>query len=112
MGPNSCVAAIQLLLENYSEEKEKEGNQWIHYLLKTRLIVFTPVTNAQGYAMDRREEIIRTGSEAMSVDPNRDFPYLVGDPKSCMQSVTARTVFNLMENHIFSIVITFHAGET
>ena len=40
VGPNSCLEAIEMLLENYSK------SEWIRHLMKTRLIVFTPMTNA------------------------------------------------------------------
>ena len=43
-----------------------------------------PMTNAHGYAARRREE--------NSMDPNRDFPYLLKRPELCMQTQTARAV--------------------
>lgn len=46
-------------------------------------------------------------------DPNRDFPYynnVFKTNKDCMETVAARTVNELMREHIFILSLTFHGG--
>ena len=43
VGPTATIELIKLLLEN------KDTNPWFKYLLDTRYIVITPMTNPHGY---------------------------------------------------------------
>jgi len=42
------------------------------------------MTNAQGYANNEREEIVKINNHDISFDPNRDFPYLIANPFKCL----------------------------
>lgn len=85
---------------------EYDRNPWIKRLVDTRLIIITPMTNAQGYYNNQREEII----DGTLVDPNRDFPY--DNAYRCFQSLTSQVIGKIFEEHLVRISITFHAGDT
>jgi hypothetical protein len=76
--------------------------QWLARLLTTRRIVVVPTANALGYYRVVREE--------GSVDPNRDFPYDLTNPRHCMQTVAARTLNEIFRLHMFQLSFTFHGG--
>jgi len=76
--------------------------RWLARLVTTRRIVIVPTANALGYFQNRREEA--------GVDPNRDFPYDLTDPKLCMQTIAGRTINELFREHLFQLSITFHGG--
>ncbi|KAG3069007.1 hypothetical protein PC121_g9984 [Phytophthora cactorum] len=82
--------------------KRKDGNPWLQHLVKTRTIVIVPTANAYGYSHNVRREL--------NVDPNRDFPYNLGDGKECMVTTAARALNELWRDHLFQLGITFHAG--
>lgn len=75
--------------------------RWLYELLQTRSIYIMPMTNAYGYAHDRREEL--------DVDPNRDYNYM-RHPQECMQAMTSRAVNEIWREHLFQLAITFHGG--
>lgn len=134
VGPTAVLEAAQLLLdvaqceslpkvaswgtENWENElqnaedcrKELEirygiddnGRKWLARLITTRRIVVIPTANALGYYRQVRTE--------GSVDPNRDFPYDLTDPKSCMQTIAARTLNEVYREHMFQLAFTFHGG--
>jgi hypothetical protein len=95
--------------------KSPNPEPWVLELLKSRYLVFTPFTNSYGYYYKVRDELVfKKDGTNITVDPNRDFPYFNyqgSDPSpNCMQTATARTVNELMREHIFVNVITFHGG--
>jgi hypothetical protein len=94
--------------------KNSQKEPWVEELLKRRLFVFTPFTNAYGYANGHREDFIEYNDNKVSTfDPNRDFPYFQGNNNStdsCMTTITARTVNELFREHLFIQAITFHGG--
>ncbi|RLN82139.1 hypothetical protein BBJ28_00007470 [Nothophytophthora sp. Chile5] len=98
VGPQAVVALAELLLTHASRP---DGNAWIKRLVDTRTIVIMPMANAHGYDHNVREEL--------GVDPNRDFPYNLGNSK-CMESMAARALNELWRDHLFQLAITFHAG--
>ena len=80
-------------------------------MLRTREIVITPMTNAYGFAHNKREEAtINAKSEQIQFwDPNRDFPYN-NKPSQCLNTVAGRTIYKLMVENLFVTAITFHGG--
>lgn len=80
VGPTTLVETIDYLLVNY------ETDPWINHLINNRVIIMTPMTNAHGYAKNRREE---NGD----IDPNRDFPIDLTNSDACMQSLTVEYFF-------------------
>ncbi|KAF1792689.1 Peptidase M14, carboxypeptidase A [Phytophthora cactorum] len=99
VGPQVVVALAELLLSHASRT---DGNPWLKHLVKTRTIVIVPTANAYGYNHNVRREL--------DVDPNRDFPYNLGDDKECMVTTAARALNELWRDHLFQLGITFHAG--
>ncbi|ETN10827.1 hypothetical protein PPTG_09895 [Phytophthora nicotianae INRA-310] len=99
VGPQVLVALAELLLSHASRT---DGNPWLQHLVKTRTIVIVPTANAYGYNHNVRREL--------GVDPNRDFPYNLGDTKECMETTAARALNELWRDHLFQLGITFHAG--
>jgi hypothetical protein len=125
VGPTAVIEAAALLLESatceakptYAGELEdakkcrqalKEKGiddvhrKWLARLVTTRRIIITPTTNALGYFRNIREE--------NTIDPNRDFPYDVTDPKICMRTIAGRTVNEIYREHMFQLALTFHGG--
>ena len=76
--------------------------KWLARLVATRRIVIVPTANALGYYQNKREE--------GHIDPNRDFPYDVSDPKICMQTIAGRTLNEIFREHMFQLSLTFHGG--
>jgi predicted deacylase len=111
VGPTASIELIKLLLNN------KDKNPWFKFLLQTRYIVITPMTNPFGYDKHFREELIedKISEEIHKLQPgshrdiNRDFPYLV-DQSKCMETIGARLVNELFINHMFSLALTLHGG--
>jgi hypothetical protein len=58
--------------------------------------------NALGFYQNRREELF--------IDANRDFPYDLYDPSKCMQTLAARTLNEVFQEHMIQLALTFHAG--
>jgi hypothetical protein len=75
--------------------------RWVHELVNARSVVVTPMTNAWGFAHDKREEL--------KVDPNRDYNYMRSGAE-CMQSMTSRVINEIWRDHVFQMAITFHGG--
>lgn len=92
-------------VEDDDDDAQRLGIQntrrWLYELLQTRSIYIMPMTNAWGYAHDRREEL--------DVDPNRDYNYM-RTPQECMQAMTSRAVNEVWREHLFQLAITFHGG--
>jgi hypothetical protein len=89
-----------------TELKEAGGaslhtQRWVHHLVNTRDVVITPMTNAYGYAHDKRTEL--------DLDPNRDYNYMRSGAQ-CMQTMTSRVVNEIWREHLFQLAITFHGG--
>jgi hypothetical protein len=76
--------------------------QWLARLLSTRRVVILPTANAVGYYRNEREEI--------GIDVNRDFPYDKPSLDSCMRSIAARALNELVRNHMFQMALAYHAG--
>lgn len=85
-------------------------------LLKQKMLIFTPMTNAYGYYKRVREDIIfNEKNERIQVDPNRDFPYTKQKAAKetstdCMKTITARTINEIFKEHIIQSALTFHGG--
>lgn len=58
-----------MLLKNY------ESNAWINYLLNHRVIVIIPMTNAQGYYLNEREEFRWVDPKSLKPDTNNEYSY-------------------------------------
>jgi len=101
VGPTTTLEFIRLVLENY------ELNDFIKNLLDQRYLVISPMTNAQGYHDNHREETVES---KVHIDPNRDFPFDLTDYSKCMQTVAARTVNELFISQLFQLAFTFHGG--
>lgn len=95
LGPNVLLEFLRIMCHMYGR------HPIITYLVDTRAIWLTPITNAWGYAHNRREEL--------QEDPNRDFPYLP-TAKRCMKTITARILNELFRDHLFQLAVTFHSG--
>eukprot|EP00978_Attheya_sp_CCMP212_P000441 scaffold885_cov58-Attheya_sp.AAC.1 len=67
---------------------EDVDRKWLARLVTTRRIVVIPSANALGYFRNQREE-------DFGVDPNRDFPFDVTNPKQCMRTIAGRTLNEL-----------------
>jgi hypothetical protein len=66
------------------------------------------MTNAYGYYLGMREEIIDTIDE-IYVDPNRDFPILKRT-NECMKTISARTINEIFINNLIRMSISIHGG--
>jgi hypothetical protein len=86
---------IEYLASNFGKDR------FITKLLKNREIVITPMTNAVGYARNKRNE--------GRFDVNRDFPYNQ-HPHKCMKTTAGRTIYKLFSDNLFVTSITFHGG--
>eukprot|EP00931_Biecheleriopsis_adriatica_P062797 TRINITY_DN37931_c0_g1_i1.p1 TRINITY_DN37931_c0_g1~~TRINITY_DN37931_c0_g1_i1.p1 ORF type:complete len:712 (+),score=113.93 TRINITY_DN37931_c0_g1_i1:97-2232(+) len=96
VGPLSVTELAAFLCDQY-----RAGHQEVMRLVDLRATWIMPMTNAWGYANNRRDE--------NGMDPNRDFPYLQM-PTKCMQTQTGRAVNELFRQHLFQYMITFHGG--
>jgi hypothetical protein len=76
--------------------------RWLARLVSTRRIIVVPTANALGYYRNEREED--------GIDPNRDFPFDLQDPKICMQTIAGRTFNEIFQEHMFQLSLTFHGG--
>lgn len=102
VGPPTLHALADLLVRNAARsENDPEYIPWLARLVKTRVIVMLPISNAIGYVNRVREELL--------VDPNRDFPYATR-PEDCMVTIVARAINEVWLEHIFQLSITFHGG--
>eukprot|EP00541_Cyclophora_tenuis_P000385 CAMPEP_0116569836 /NCGR_PEP_ID=MMETSP0397-20121206/16568_1 /TAXON_ID=216820 /ORGANISM="Cyclophora tenuis, Strain ECT3854" /LENGTH=557 /DNA_ID=CAMNT_0004097551 /DNA_START=29 /DNA_END=1703 /DNA_ORIENTATION=- len=72
--------------------------QWLARLVTTRRLVLVP----SGLFPNRREE--------EAIDPNRDFPYDLRDPRLCMRTIAGRTLNEVFREHMFQLSLTFHGG--
>ena len=94
--------------EFYSKYTKREV-AWLARLVSTRRIVIVPAANSNGYYYNRREE--------GGFDPNRDFPFDQMQSstdqrisRTCMRTITARTINELFHDHLFQISLTYHGG--
>ena len=68
------------------------------------------MTNAWGYANNRREEYIANKFDRLRlVDINRDFPYNT-EERDCMNTIAGRVLYKLFASNLFVSSITFHGG--
>ena len=108
IGANTLTELAIELCDIYSNKKDEL--QWIREILKRRLLIFTPMTNANGYYNQIREEKYNK----MLIDPNRDFPYFQPDfrnpSQNCMKTIAARTVNEVFRESLIINSITFHGG--
>ena len=113
IGGSSLVEFAKYFCDTYKNKK----NSLYHNILKTKLIIMTPMTNAYGYYHKKREEKIWIKSKSTqkyeNVDPNRDFPYYNSKDKikNCMRTLSARTINEIFNEFIISGAITFHGGD-
>jgi len=96
VGPTTLIEVTKYMLSSHAV------SPWISYLLNHRVIIMTPMSNAAGYAASRRQE--------GAIDPNRDFPFLIGDESQCMASIVARTINEIFREYLVQLAITFHGG--
>ena len=110
IGPTAVTEFAKYFCDTYEEKK----NSVYHNILKDKLIIITPMTNAYGYYNGRRDEkvSIRNSNKFKNVDPNRDFPYYksTDEIKTCMETITARTINEIFNEFIIGGAITFHGG--
>jgi len=110
IGPTAVTEFAKYFCDTYEEKK----NSVYHNILKEKLIIITPMTNAYGYYNGRRDEkvSIRNSNKFKNVDPNRDFPYYKSTDgiKTCMETITARTINEIFNEFIIGGAITFHGG--
>lgn len=107
VGPTTLT---ELALYFCNPEVKKD---WVYDILKQRVFVFTPTTNAYGYSHGIREEAVIRDGKINFVDPNRDFPYFKSNEQytnQCMQTLAGRTVNELYREFIFVTSLTFHGG--
>ena len=111
IGSTSLVEFAKYFCYSYQSKK----NSLYHNILKTKLIVMTPMTNAYGYYHNKREDIAYIESKGIyeAVDPNRDFPYYNSrnEIENCMRTLSARTINEIFNEFIVSGSITFHGGD-
>ena len=112
VGPTSVTEFAKYFCDTYTTKK----NSLYHNILKNKLIIITPMTNAYGYYNKKRNEKVffPKNNSYKSVDPNRDFPYYnsTKNIETCMQTLTARTINELFNEFIIGGGITFHGGTT
>ena len=110
IGAPSLVEFAKYFCDTY----ETKRNSLYHNILKTKLIIMTPMTNANGYYHKKRDEkvYISLTNKYEEVDPNRDFPYYNtrDEIKNCMRTISARTINEIFNEFIISGAITFHGG--
>ena len=111
IGSSSLVEFAKYFCDSYNSKK----NSLYHHILKNKLIVMTPMTNAYGYYHKRRDDRIYIESKKRheNADPNRDFPYFNSreETKNCMRTLSARTINEIFNEFIVSGSITFHGGD-
>ena len=113
LGPTSITEFSLYFCETYQNQK----NSIFHNILKNKLIIMTPMTNAYGYYNLKREDIVyySKNNTYNHVDPNRDFPYFIYKKNanmSCMKTLTARTINEIFNEYIIEGGITFHGGDS
>lgn len=117
VGPIATVELLALMAkfstwyahpETFAEETDGDTDgvslntmRWVHELVNARSVFATPMTNAWGFAHDKREEL--------TVDPNRDYNYMRSGGE-CMTAMTSRVVNEIWRDHVFQMAITFHGG--
>ena len=110
IGPSSVTEFAKYFCDTYNTKK----NSLYHNILKNKLIIITPMTNAYGYYNGKREEkiYIKSSNNYKLADPNRDFPYYNSNDmiKNCMRTLTGRTINELFNEFIIEGAITFHGG--
>ncbi len=77
---------------------------WLSSLVAGRRVIFSPMSNAEGFAKTKRTE--------KSIDPNRDFPFDVTSDTHCMRTVAARHINEVFQHSLIQLAITFHGGMT
>ena len=95
VGPLATLELAKWLLGRY------EKDPWARRLVHTRRLLLVPMANAYGYANAKREELAH--------DPNRDFPFEQA-PGSCMTTIAARSLNEIVRSHLVQMAITFHGG--
>ena len=110
-GASSLVEFAKYFCDSYNSKK----NSLYHNILKTKLIVMTPMVNAYGYYNKIRDDLIfiKSKEKYELEDPNRDFPYFnsKNEIKTCMNTLSARTINEIFNEFIISGCITFHGGD-
>ena len=110
IGPPSVTEFAKYFCDTYNIKK----NSLYHHILKNKLIIITPMTNAFGYFNGKREEKVffPKTKEYKYADPNRDFPYFNSNQEiqNCMQTIAARTINEIFNEFIIGGAITFHGG--
>ena len=110
IGPSSVTEFVKYFCDTYSSKK----NSLYHNILKNKLIIITPMTNAYGYYNKKREEkiYIPKSNKYIFEDPNRDFPYYNSkdEIQSCMKTLAGRTINEIFNEFIIGGAITFHGG--
>lgn len=107
IGPTTIVEFAKYFCDN------KQNKSLFHNILKNKMFIMTPMTNAYGYYNHNREDkVIEFDNRKSLEDPNRDFPYSDENTEemSCMRTITGRTINEIFNEHIIIGAITFHGG--
>ena len=113
---NEVIGASSLVeFAKYFCDYQNKTNSLYHNILKTKMFIITPMTNAYGYYNYQREDrlVYRGSGKVETADPNRDFPYFNSNSSMagpCMRTITGRTINEIFNEHIVSGGITFHGG--
>lgn len=97
------------VLPRYMEWIVKYKHSKFWHMLNTRLLLIMPSTNPEGYCEIRREWTFRE-ELIFQIDPNRDFPYHVGN-NSCMITPSARSINEVVREHLVVSALVFHGGD-
>lgn len=110
LGPTTITEFVLYFCNNKNKK-----NKLFHNILKSKLYIMTPMTNAYGYYHETREDrVIYTKNNSKgTLDPNRDFPYSKGKNLTfpCMRTLSGRTINEIFNEHIISGGLTFHGGD-
>ena len=111
------VSSILELAKYFCDSYNLNKNSLYHNILKNKLIILTPMTNAHGYYNNRRDDIIYNpkSNNWEFFDANRDYPYLATSSETtikCMRTITARTINEIFNEFIIIGSLTFHAGDS
>ena len=114
---NEVIGAPSLLefAKYFCDSYDIKKSSLYHNILKTKLLIITPMTNAYGYSNKKRDEkiYIKSTNKFIYLDPNRDFPYFNSNEntKNCMRTISARTINEIFNEFIIQGSITFHGGD-
>jgi hypothetical protein len=89
---------IEYMVQNYAT------NASIRYLIDQREIYVIPVLNPWGWENNIRED-------SNGEDVNRDYPYGIESGNTPLTTIGARSVTELMKEHLFVLSLSWHSGD-